>query len=177
MIRTLILVMIFFVNQASAQNVPKSNTEESRSQIAKEYAESRAQLMKMRSQLSPLLKYDAMTLFNAFKIKIFDTFNGCEVFSTDSFDNLVYLGKVTDKYSSESIFNEYGPHGSQYSSESIWNQYGQYGGEYSSKSPFNPYTSTPPVIACNDKTVALLSVNKRLQNALDPFLLKLAFSD
>lgn len=59
----------------------------------------------------------------------------------------VYLGCLTcSPYDSDSIWNEYGSHGSQYSSESIWNEYGQYGGEYSSYSPFNPYTQTPPII-------------------------------
>ena len=48
-------------------------------------------------------------------------------------DGRVYLGKlVTNKYDTDSIWNEYGTYGSQYSSNSIWNEYGTYGSAYSS---------------------------------------------
>jgi hypothetical protein len=43
-------------------------------------------------------------------------------------DDGVFLGSLTSSYSSDSILNEYGTHGSQYSAQSIWNQYGVYGG-------------------------------------------------
>jgi len=58
-----------------------------------------------------------------------------------------YLGCLTcGRYSTESIFNEYGPYGSKYSSTSIWNKYGLFGSPYSQYSPWNPYASDPPVI-------------------------------
>ncbi len=41
-------------------------------------------------------------------------------------DDGTFLGKLSNRYSSDSILNEYGTHGSPYSSESIWNQYGTY---------------------------------------------------
>jgi hypothetical protein len=165
-----------FVSIASAQEPAAKTPEEVRNQMAQKQAELKAEMAKMRVQLAPLLQHDAQSLLIAFKIKMFDTFDGCEVYSVDTFDELIYLGKVTDQLGSESIFNEYSQYGGEYSTESIWNQYGQYGGQYSSKSPFNPYTSSPPVIACNNKTVAFLTMNKHMRNAMDPWMLKLAFT-
>lgn len=77
-------------------------------------------------------------------------------------DENTYLGKITNSYDSESIFNEYGTYGSEYSSSSIWNKYATFGSEYSSYSPFNEYTSTPPMIIKNRKIIGYLSVNKNL---------------
>jgi len=82
-----------------------------------------------------------------------------------------YLGKITDKYDSESIFNQYGTYGSKYSQSSIWNQYGTYGGKYSAYSTFNPYTSTPPKIYKNRTYIGYLTVNKYLDNAINPYIL------
>ncbi|MDY2588200.1 hypothetical protein [Winogradskyella aquimaris] len=62
-----------------------------------------------------------------------------------------YLGCLNcDKYSSSSIWNEYGTYGSRYNSNSIWNQYGTYGSDYSSSSPWNTYASDPPVVVDKD---------------------------
>gem|GEM_PF-5369963 len=82
-----------------------------------------------------------------------------------------YLGKLTtNKYDSDSIFNEYGSYGSKYSSESIWNTYGTYGSKYSSYSPFNSYTSTPPmIIDGNYNIVGRLTVNKYVTGAVSPY--------
>ncbi|UCV09598.1 hypothetical protein [Dechloromonas denitrificans] len=92
-------------------------------------------------------------------------------------DENTFLGKVTNTYDSKSIFNDYGPHGSEYSSSSIWNQYGTFGGEYSTFSPFNKYTSTPPMIIKNKKVIGYLSANKSLQSAISPNLLKALCKD
>ncbi|MDC0491072.1 peptidoglycan-binding protein [Paracoccaceae bacterium] len=48
------------------------------------------------------------------------------------------------RYSSDSICNKNGSHGSKYSGVSIWNKYGDYGSKYSSKSPWNKYSSSGP---------------------------------
>ena len=87
-------------------------------------------------------------------------------------DDGTFLGKLTSEYSSDSILNEYGTYGSPYSSNSIWNEYGQYGGAYSSLSPFNAYTSTPPILVKRGKVIALLTVNKSLRGALNPYIVK-----
>lgn len=92
-------------------------------------------------------------------------------------DENTFLGKITSVYDTESIFNDYGTHGSEYSSDSIWNQYGTFGSEYSSYSPFNKYTSTPPMIIKNKKIIGYLSANKSLGSAISPNLLKALCKD
>ena len=94
--------------------------------------------------------------------------SGAKVISEDG----KFLGVVAGPYSSDSIFNEYGSHGSEYSTDSIWNEYGTYGGEYSTKSPFNPYTTSPPFLVKDGKAIAYLSVNKSLNAAVNPWVLK-----
>ena len=78
-----------------------------------------------------------------------------------SYDCKVYLGKlVTDKYDSDSIWNEYGSYGSKYSATSIWNTYGDYGSAYSNESAFYKYASKPPVIVDRyGKVVGHLTTN------------------
>ena len=87
-------------------------------------------------------------------------------------DKNTFLGKITNAYESESIFNEYGTYGSPYSSESIWNQYGTFGSEYSSYSPHNSYTSTPPMIVKNRKILGYLTANKSVKSSISANLLK-----
>lgn len=58
-----------------------------------------------------------------------------------------YLGCVScSQYDPESVFNEYGLHGSKYAVDSILNAYGQYGSPYSAYSACNPYATDAPVI-------------------------------
>lgn len=83
-----------------------------------------------------------------------------------------YLGKITSKYDSDSIFNEYGTYGSQYSSKSIWNEYATFGGKYSSYSPFNEYSSEPPMIIKDRSLLGYLSTNKYIQGSVSPNLIK-----
>jgi len=83
-----------------------------------------------------------------------------------------YLGRIASSYDGESVLNEYGQYGSKYSAKSIWNEYGTYGGQYSAHSPFNPYTSSPPIVIKGGKAIAHLTVNKTLQAALNPYMLK-----
>ncbi|MDR5731265.1 hypothetical protein QCE47_02730 [Caballeronia sp. LZ025] len=66
-------------------------------------------------------------------------------------DHKVFLGCLTcSEYASNSVHNEYGPHGSAYASESIFNHYSDYGSAYSSNSPCNQYANNPPVIVDED---------------------------
>lgn len=92
-------------------------------------------------------------------------------------DNNTYLGKITNSYDSDSIFNEYGTYGSEYNSESIWNQYATFGGDYSNYSPSNAYTSTPPMIIKNKKLIGYLSANKSINTSISPNLLKALCKD
>lgn len=89
--------------------------------------------------------------------------------------DMVFLGEVTsNEYNSDSIFNEYGSHGSKYNSESIWNEYGSYGSKYSSYSAFNSYASNPPIIMDgNFNIVGRLTQNKYAIDAIDPYDIKL----
>lgn len=82
-----------------------------------------------------------------------------------------FLGKLTNKFDPDSIFNKYGDYGSKYSTESIWNKYGDYGSLYGANSAFNPYSSDPPMIVKNKQIIALLSKNKNARGAVDPVIL------
>lgn len=84
-------------------------------------------------------------------------------------DDGQYLGRITNRYDSESIFNSFGTYGSKYSSTSIWNEYGQYGGKYATLSPFNPYTSRPPVLVKNGTGIAYLTVNTTMTPRVTPY--------
>ena len=88
-----------------------------------------------------------------------------------------YLGEISNSYSSDSIFNEYGSYGSEYSSTSIWNEYSSFGGEYSSHSPFNEYSSSPPMIIKGGKIIGYLTVNDYTAGAINPNLLKALCED
>ena len=83
-----------------------------------------------------------------------------------------FLGKITNEFASDSIFNEFGTYGSEFSSESIWNEFGTFGSEFSSYSPYNAFTSTPPMIIKNRKIVGYLTTNKSIESSISPNLLK-----
>jgi len=102
--------------------------------------------------------------------EICDIVNGAVLIAQD--DKNTFLGKITNSYDSESIFNEYGTYGSEYNSASIWNQYATFGSEYNSLSPHNSYTSTPPMIIKNRKILGYLTANKSIRSSISPNLLK-----
>jgi len=101
--------------------------------------------------------------------------NGSKIIAQDSENT--YLGEIKNKYSSDSIFNDYGNYGGEYSSTSIWNQYSTLGNKYSSYSPFNKYTSTPPMIIKNGKVIGYLSSNEGIKPSISPNLLKALCED
>lgn len=107
--------------------------------------------------------------------EVCDIVKGAALIAQD--DKNTFLGKITNSYGSESIFNEYGTYGSEYNSSSIWNQYATFGSEYSSYSPHNSYTSTPPMIIKNRKILGYLSANKSLRSSISPNLLKALCKD
>lgn len=88
-----------------------------------------------------------------------------------------FLGKIEGKYSSDSIFNQYGTYGSKYSSDSIFNQYGTYGSKYSDQSPFNQYTSNPPKIYNVEGKWIYLTANKSLSPRISVLELRAMFED
>ena len=88
-----------------------------------------------------------------------------------------YLGEITSRYASDSIFNEYGRFGSEYNSSSIWNEYATFGSEYSSYSPFNEYSSTPPMMIKKGKIIGYLTANRSISASISPNLLKALCED
>lgn len=84
-------------------------------------------------------------------------------------DGKTFLGKLTtNKYDSDSVFNEYGTYGNKYQSKSIWNEYGDYGSNYSNTSAFNKYATKPPIIILDSKVIGYLTVNTTLANGISP---------
>lgn len=81
-----------------------------------------------------------------------------------------YLGELsTNRFASDSIYNEFGTYGSEYSSKSIWNEYGTYGSPYSNKSAFNSYAYDPPMIYSGSAYMGRLTINSFLTDAISPF--------
>lgn len=79
-----------------------------------------------------------------------------------------YLGRLTNRFDSQSTFNEFGIYGSPYGAYSTNNQYGQYGSPYSSKSANNPYASSPPVLVKNGTAIAYYTVNTTKSPRVSP---------
>lgn len=83
-----------------------------------------------------------------------------------------YLGKITNSFDSESIFNEFGTYGNEFSSDSIWNDFSTFGNEFNSHSPFNEFSSSPPMIIKNKKVIGYLSANDSIKASVSPNILK-----
>jgi hypothetical protein len=80
-----------------------------------------------------------------------------------------FLGTLDNKYSSDSIFNQYSDFGKEYHSDSIWNKYSDWGNDYSSISPFNEYASTPPILLKDGEVVGKLTVKAFEYDAVNPY--------
>ncbi len=66
-------------------------------------------------------------------------------------NSTTYLGCLNcSPHSTDSVLNQYGPHGSAYSPTSIRNRYSEYGSQFSLLSCCNPYALDPPVIVDRD---------------------------
>ena len=91
--------------------------------------------------------------------------------------NNTYLGKISNKMQSESIFNDFGKYGNEFSSESIWNEFSTFGNEFNAESPFNQFSFTPPMIIKNGKVIGYLSANKSIKSSITPKLLKALCED
>jgi hypothetical protein len=98
------------------------------------------------------------------------TLQGALIFAQDN--KKTYLGKIENKYNSESIFNEYGSYGGKYCSDSIWNEYSTFGNKYSTYSPFNNYCSSPPMIVKNGQIIGYLTTNDYITGGISPHILK-----
>jgi hypothetical protein len=83
-----------------------------------------------------------------------------------------YLGKLSNSFDDDSIFNEFGTYGSEFNNKSIWNEFSTFGSEFNSFSPFNEFSTKPPMIIKNKKIIGYLSVNGNIQAAVSPNILK-----
>lgn len=80
-----------------------------------------------------------------------------------------FLGILTtNRYSIDSVFNEYGSYGSKYSSTSIWNSYSIYGSEYALNSAFNKYSTNAPRIIFNGKVIGYVTANPYTYQGIHP---------
>jgi hypothetical protein len=101
--------------------------------------------------------------------------NGSVIIAQDSKNT--YLGKITNSFDSESIFNEFGTYGNEFSSDSIWNEFSTFGNEFNSHSPFNEFSSSPPMIIKNQKVIGYLSTNDSIKASVSPNILKAMCGD
>jgi hypothetical protein len=129
----------------------------------------------MKTVIKPLLVIGlsfciSLNLFADADSDIAQLLKGATVIAQD--ENNTYIGRLCNKYDSESIFNKYGKYGSEYSSTSIWNKYSIFGSPFSAYSAFNKLTKTPPVIIKNGKIIAYITVNKLIQGGISPYYLK-----
>ena len=66
-------------------------------------------------------------------------------------DEDVFLGCLTcSEYDSDSIFNQFGPHGNEFASESIRNRFSVYGSRFSHLSACSSSASDPPILVDED---------------------------
>jgi len=107
--------------------------------------------------------------------EICDILNGAVIIAQDS--NNTFLGKVTNSYDSQSIFNEFSTYGNEFSSKSIWNEFSTFGNEFNSNSPFNEFSSSPPMLIKNREILGYLSANKSINASISPNLLKALCKD
>ncbi len=80
-----------------------------------------------------------------------------------------FLGKLNpNRFDTESIFNQFGPYGSQFSQTSIFNKFSTYGSQFSPLSPYNMFSTNPPKVYVRGKFVAHLTVNRMLSPRIEP---------
>ena len=84
--------------------------------------------------------------------------SGMSIFGYN-YNEYIYIGSIANKFSSDSIANEFG-WGNKFKSDSIMNEFGRFGSNFSSYSAFNSFASTPPIIVNqNNEFVGYLTVN------------------
>ncbi len=80
-----------------------------------------------------------------------------------------YLGNlIPDELNQDSVFNRFGPYGSEFSQTSIFNPYSPYGSQFSLLSAFNEFTNSPPKVYLRGRFVGYLTKNKYLAPRIDP---------
>ena len=111
----------------------------------------------------------------AFAQEICQVLEGAVIVAQDR-QNTV-LGKITNSFDSDSIFNEFGTYGNEFSSKSIWNEFSTFGNEFNSESPFNEFSTRPPMLIKGGRVVGYLSANSSIEPSISPNLLKALCKD
>ena len=84
-----------------------------------------------------------------------------------------YLGSLdTNRYSRDSVFNQFGPYGSRFSPTSIFNSYSPYGSLFSALSAFNPHAASPPEVYQRGQRAGHLTVSVAFPDRIDPSRLR-----
>ena len=83
-----------------------------------------------------------------------------------------YLGRLTNRFESQSILNTFGSYGSEFSSTSMFNSFSQYGSQFSSLSAYNSFTSTPPKLNVSGQLAAYATKNTLKIPRYDPDALR-----
>ena len=83
-------------------------------------------------------------------------------------DDGTFLGTLENKFSSDSIFNEFGKYGSKFNSNSLLNKFGRYGNEFSQYSPFNEHSNRGPILVDkNGNVYGRVTLNKYARGVTD----------
>ena len=98
---------------------------------------------------------------------ICDTLEGAVIISHEG----KFLGEITNKYDSNSIFNQYGDFGSKYNTDSIFNQFGENGSKFGVNAWSNKFATDPPSIIKDRTVIGVLSVNESLPGAISPVVI------
>lgn len=103
------------------------------------------------------------------------TLRGAAIVAQD--DENTFLGRVTNKYNSDSVFNEFGTYGNQFNSASIWNKFAAFGSPYGLHSPHNKFSAAPPMLIKGGKVIGYLSANRAITPSISPNLLRALCED
>lgn len=71
-----------------------------------------------------------------------------------------YIGRLTNQFDLQSIYNQFGTYGSQFSSLSMNNQFSTWGSQFSAQSAFNQFASNPPILVKNGVALAYFTINQ-----------------
>ena len=120
------------------------------------------------------LKLSSAELWTILKIKAKTELWNASIIADDG---NTYLGKISSKLDTDSIFNNYGDYGSKFGTNSIWNNFSDYGSKFSEHSAFNKLAVSPPLIVKNRKIIGCLTTNNTFADALPPHLLRAIFTN
>ncbi len=121
-----------------------------------------AELARLNALLSKM--FDVIMSKNVIVLDDFDALQGAQIYADDE----TYLGKISNKFDSQSVGNNFGQYGNKFNSESIWSLFGFYGNKFSHQSVYNTTTTSPPKIYMHRKFVAYLTKNRNLSPRVDP---------